>query len=548
LHPSMTEDEHAQAPSTESASLAEVPLLAPPVGGPPAGSPRRPHGLRHQGARPQSTRFLKETLAKLSHDSVRVGRKLVGDGGYESPAACSRSPSPPLAGLRGETPLALPEQAEFLSSWSYQAQPGESPEGWRGSRGETPSTTIGVEGLISEKLGPIECGISDVRNAMLAVANVISTWARDTSKSANMWTKHMDEQYERYSANNDRWDALQQQVAAVQAQLERVDSRLQERAEATDLFSEEQRQTTSRIEGTLQHLGHGLQEAGQKSEQRSTALERALAERSDAVTASVRKLIYGEEREAGSAQAVEPQLQAIQKGLQELVAFSREDVTQWQSTANKWQSAQELAASEVELAKKRAVEVQQDVDKLKEEAVGLIGRLEEVKKQVEESAHAPAGTTFEALRGVEKRGRVRLDRQSGLVEVPHALDFAAVKVGTPTVDWKDPEAAVEALRDIAELQQLFDGPVLADVRLRPGKGGKPEFWDKVAAMQADFFKEELSKNGIPELMLMAQGQQITKNMDPGIFVTLKRDIFDAAAAAALAPGAGDAGKKPAGKR
>jgi len=358
----------------------------------------------------------------------------------------------------------------------------------------------------------------------------------------------MDEQYERYSANNDRWDALQQQVAALQAQLERVDSRLQERAEATDVFSEEQRQTTSRIEGALQHLGHGLQEAGQKSEQRSTALERALAERSDAVTASVQKLIYGEEREAGSAQAVEPQLQAIQKGLQELVAFSREDVTQWQSTANKWQSAQELAASEVELAKKRAVEVQQDVDKLKEEAVGLIGRLEEVKKQVEESAHAPAGTTFGALRGVEKRGRVRLDRQSGLVEVPHALDFAAVKVGTTTVDWKDPEAAVEALRDIAELQQLFDGPVLADVRLRPGKGGKPEFWDKVAAMQADFFKEELSKNGIPELMLMAQGQQITKNMDPGIFVTLKRDIFDAAAAAALAPGAGDAGKKPAGKR
>lgn len=525
----------APAPAlTHAEALAPpvtAPAPAPPARVPPASaSPRKPLGIRHRGARPQSNRFLKETLAKLSDDSARVGRKFVEDG-YGTPSY-GRLPGLPMPdGLREEMPLALPEQAEFLlPRFLGQATSGEV------------FGAAAMDGGHADNL-PAEYDVAEVRNAMLAVAHVISTWSQDISGAAGKWAKHMDDMYLRYSANNDRWDALKDQVVSVQAQLERLDGRLSERFEATETFRGGWHGFSTRVEGNLQSLSDSIAKVSKQSDDQTASMNQVVTEHSAQVTESIRRMIFGSESDP-SVPAMEPQLQAIQKGLQKLVDFSREDIGHWHSTADRLQSAHETSVLEVELARKKVSDVEDDAEKLRREVAALSEQLRDTSTQLKEARHASAGATFETLKSIEKRGRIRVNRQSGLIEAVNGLDFAAVKVGQATADWKDPDVAVEALNDLAEIAELFEGPMLAEVRLRPGKGGKPEFWDKVAQVQAEFLKDELRRVGVPEMSLLFQGQQAAKNQEPGVFLTLKRDVFDDAAVAALAGGGGGDAKKP----
>merc|ERR1712087_468307 len=93
----------------------------------------------------------------------------------------------------------------------------------------------------------------------------------------------------------------------------------------------------------------------------------------------------------------------------------------------------------------------------------------------------------------------------------------------PLIDFKDPDSAALILDDIRDTWSLFDGPVNIQLLIAPGKGGKPDFWDKVARLRAEFLRTELMRRGLPEKMLVASGQTAVKGTDPCLKVRLLMD-------------------------
>lgn len=445
-------------------------------------TPQKPQGARSHTARPQSHRFLKETLTKLSDDSIRIGRRLVAeDDGY-------RSPSP----FRAQTPWTLPEQIDTMAEW--EAAP--------------------------DSANPFE-----VRNAMLAVSKVISAWEHDISKVAASWAEHIDLQVQRNSANNERWDELKQLVVTLQERLDTIDKRVSDRIVSASDFEAHQREANSQTRADLGIIVEavGLNDWRRALAEETESLRQAVHGSGDSVKKCFEQFLFNG---TDNRTSINGHVQVCLGKLDGLAEVARKDTEQWKVEAERWHGEKEEALAGKTSAEAKVAEAQKDIARLQASVTELSGKLRDTDGELQESRKAQGAAALSRVVAIENRGHLRMDRQTGHVDVLRGFEFAPCKTSAPPVaDFKDAEAAAAVISDLQELWSLFDGPVNIDLSLKPGKGGKPEFWDKFAATQASALKDELEKAGLPSRMVMAKGSQVAKGAEPGIRIALLRDFF-----------------------
>merc|ERR1712072_220246 len=154
------------------------------------------------------------------------------------------------------------------------------------------------------------------------------------------------------------------------------------------------------------------------------------------------------------------------------------------------------------------------------------------KDALDDAGHAIGCNALKRLIDIEKRGHIIVDRHTGMLQVVgKSLDFAATKPSPqPVVEFKERDMALQCLDDIKETWSLFDCPVNIELLVAPGKG-KPDFWEKVASLRAEFLRTELARRGVPEKLIVFNGQPAK---EPSLAVQLMVDVFkplDAADAA-----------------
>jgi len=131
------------------------------------------------------------------------------------------------------------------------------------------------------------------------------------------------------------------------------------------------------------------------------------------------------------------------------------------------------------------------------------------------------------LKKIDSRGVVQLNRQTGQVKMVAPIEFATVKAGAATdATLTNPSLLQNAAQDIAELSNVFDGPLTVEAHLKPGKGGTPAFWDEVATKQAEVVVNELQQIGVPGDKLIAKGLPGNKGQNANLLlVKLDPDLF-----------------------
>merc|ERR1719422_1645861 len=122
-----------------------------------------------------------------------------------------------------------------------------------------------------------------MRNAMLAVAQVLSAWERETNNAAEAWARHIDDQVQRSSANNERWDAMQRQLGALQERLDVLDCHIRERSTQAAAFEAGQRHVNARGDTATPVIINSVSEAirttTEQLQERVMLLDRLMCER-----------------------------------------------------------------------------------------------------------------------------------------------------------------------------------------------------------------------------------------------------------------------------
>jgi len=106
--------------------------------------------------------------------------------------------------------------------------------------------------------------------------------------------------------------------------------------------------------------------------------------------------------------------------------------------------------------------------------------------------------------------------------------------GRASLPFADEAAAGCVLADVVALFTMFEGPVAVEVHLKPGKGGKPDFWQRVVDSQAELVRCQLVALGAPVERLTMAGASNPKGAN-AVVVRLDKDLFPEDLAAAKAP-------------
>lgn len=428
---------------------------------PGAGSPVRP-----QSARPQCHRFLRETLQKLSDDSGRVGRRLVDADAAPAAFATGESSRVRRPTLRNSSPLALPEQLAHLSSPSLSAAPPPA---------EMSSLSAALLQAASDSPKPPYVSLGgfdrepanayspyDWRNAMLAVARVVQKWEEDVGKAAGYWAKHIDDQVERSSANIARWEQMRTSLGDILERLGDIERKVQAQSSAARASEQRQLEAHSHTQSLVQgaalksqedsqrladQLASGFAIAGRTISdsssaiqavqqaaaarleeevrsaaggisaavgQRAQALGELVAGRSEALQSCISGFLADDADvlAVASSRRIPSTLSAIEQRLHDLGEELRRESGECRADAERWRALREEAASAKEAAIAEAAEARQKAAGVEREMSQLARRLEETERKRGEPVGAPAAGIFGTIRGIERRGRVRMNRQN----------------------------------------------------------------------------------------------------------------------------------------
>lgn len=103
------------------------------------------------------------------------------------------------------------------------------------------------------------------------------------------------------------------------------------------------------------------------------------------------------------------------------------------------------------------------------------------------------------IRDIESRGRISIDLKTGEVMVLVGMEFLPRKrTDLPTAEFLDAEAGASAVRDVAELQALFQVHMVIE-------GHTKGDWEQLAVNRADFIVEQLERMGIQRAHMDARG-------------------------------------------
>merc|ERR1712032_482802 len=183
---------------------------------------------------------------------------------------------------------------------------------------------------------------------------------------------------------------------------------------------------------------------------------------------------------------------------------------------------------------------QKTTDTLSKRMAGLQNKLESSEVALRKAQDVSLEKCMKRLKELDARGNVRVNRHTGDVQLS-PIPFVAAKPGEAEANFVDSSAADRVLLDVAELFSIFDGPVQVEAHIKPGKGGKPDFWKQVANNQADLIRQRLEASGAPAERIDAVGLAGKKGLNlDAIVIKLNKALFPEELAAAPA---GKKGKK-----
>lgn len=442
-------------------------------------------GRSLRGPRPETRCYLQQTLSKLSSDTVRLQRRV-----GASPR--SRDASPPQ--------MATPS--------SY--------------RGVEDSSELGAE-LAAD--GPAVTETTS--HALLAVAKVISSWESEVRQTADIWSGHLSAQAKWSAEGDDRWRGLH-------AQLEKLESNMasiMENMQKTNMqFQEHQKKESSELQSSFKDAARDISSAVSSviMENRGV-LVRENKDASEAIKKHVTELVSGTLEGADEQQnSISQQMGTCNERLQDLT----NQMDTWHVTVDELRKSADEAKDCAARTQKSLDESVAEVRRLGGATEALQQQLQETQTELERVTFAPAMDVWKKLKDIETRGTLRIDRQTGKVDLLKTVQFSAANPNAePTATLKDPEASCQIFSDIAEVTNLFRTPLNLDVQILPGKGGKPEFWSEVANSQAQMIKEQLIKQGVAESLVTATGDLAAKGAKANFtLIQLNQDIFPAATA------------------
>eukprot|EP00929_Paragymnodinium_shiwhaense_P096829 TRINITY_DN58554_c0_g1_i1.p1 TRINITY_DN58554_c0_g1~~TRINITY_DN58554_c0_g1_i1.p1 ORF type:complete len:776 (+),score=202.49 TRINITY_DN58554_c0_g1_i1:66-2393(+) len=188
---------------------------------------------------------------------------------------------------------------------------------------------------------------------------------------------------------------------------------------------------------------------------------------------------------------------------------------------------------ELDDAARQAATKSAEAMRLEKELASLNDVVGDAKAALTTAKAAPLAQAIRGLKSVEARGNIRLNLETGEVEVLRKLLFAApvnFKEQQPP-SFKHEDFAGDIFTDVSELQGLLGSRLAVDcvssVLSRNGlDAGSPAFWHELAVARAEKISAELAERGVSDTQKEVQGR-VAKLRSPELisFKFESQDLF-----------------------
>eukprot|EP00927_Polykrikos_kofoidii_P040290 TRINITY_DN34476_c0_g2_i1.p1 TRINITY_DN34476_c0_g2~~TRINITY_DN34476_c0_g2_i1.p1 ORF type:complete len:672 (-),score=95.30 TRINITY_DN34476_c0_g2_i1:127-2142(-) len=375
-----------------------------------------------------------------------------------------------------------------------------------------------------------------------AAKKILQEWDEDALQITNRVIGYAKQHKEFCIDQQHKWFDMGGRVDKMQVTLDSINENIKNRyAQQTD-FEQKQRQTLLRVESMVD-----------ESQRHQRCVENCLTEMSASLLAGqghhakdlkdhMDALLMGSNRDAEETDGTEaaPEnsddgsvfacLKSINSRLAMLESSHSSDIMEWQSMARTWQDIGDKATKE---ATTWRLQAETDGEQLREVAATCKTQQQALQQSRESLMAIEASLGAAALRrikDIESRGNIRVNRQTGDVDI-RQVEFKPVNTSAePVAEFKDFGAAEKAARDVFELASFFNVPMSVEAHLKlVGRGGTQAFWESLVKSRAETFKAQLDKQGLATEMTTTNGlvgKQGSNN--DCIIVRLERSLFPSA--------------------
>ena len=148
---------------------------------------------------------------------------------------------------------------------------------------------------------------------------------------------------------------------------------------------------------------------------------------------------------------------------------------------------QEYTLQRTEASKEESVVAQLE---MKLELQRANGVLEELQRQLLDAKSSSFSNSMRRLMDIEKRGNMRLDRQSGRMAPVRQMDFRPSEPSKEAylVSFGNDSEVAKVLADMLEVTTIFDAPLQVSVSCKQGRGDV-KMWQELATKRATLVKE-----------------------------------------------------------
>jgi len=222
------------------------------------------------------------------------------------------------------------------------------------------------------------------------------------------------------------------------------------------------------------------------------------------------------------------QLGELQTRMTEWECLTNTDLASQREAARQFREQATRLEEWAESARKQQAQTEEALHTTAETLGGKLAIVEADLQQTQASLKAASEVSLQncmkKLRQFDAQGNVKVNLHTGAVQVA-PIEFVSAKPGEEAIaSFADETAAGRVLADVVALFTMFEGPVVVEVHLKPGKGGKPDFWQRVVDGQAELVRCQLLALGAPAERLTMASASNPKGAN-AVVVRLEKDLF-----------------------
>jgi len=188
--------------------------------------------------------------------------------------------------------------------------------------------------------------------------------------------------------------------------------------------------------------------------------------------------------------------------------------------------SQRLQSEMEEEMKRLQDEMQEDEkeDNLTTKVEAMLDAVEKVLERIDKP-DVHLGQQLRAVSEITRRGNLEINLNSGDVKLKRRIVFKKRNPGdSPTAEFENEQEAMDVLRDIAELWQMFSVPVVVEGHTKDIGAGTDQFWQDVANSRAALCAATLGMMGVDLGQIVAVGKPGKSGLNKATLV-VHFDIF-----------------------